>query len=213
MAVEATTPARQALLDAYRSGGGLSGAEARPLIEALWADWPSTISTIAADELVAELLATTPIYPAWLEGAMTQLRRKLMMGQASEALSGLLSNLAIQCHLNECAWAVEPRELAQVAELTGRVDQLSPVEAMLLACYVPLDRVPGGERLAARGWTGHVQAVLDEQISGPREERVLDGRIPRITPIREGVSAEVRGSRGQPYPRWRTITAAPIPAI
>ena len=95
MAVEATTPARQALLDAYRSGGGLSGAEARPLIEALWADWPRTISRIAADELVAELLATTPIYPAWLEASMTQLRGKLMMGQASEVLSGLLSGLAV----------------------------------------------------------------------------------------------------------------------
>jgi 2-polyprenyl-3-methyl-5-hydroxy-6-metoxy-1,4-benzoquinol methylase len=166
--------------------------------------WPQTLDALAGDELVAEFLRNFPLFPAWLERRMTAVRRQLLFEPEGEVLAPLLSNLAIQCHLNDYAWVLDAIERQLVERLAGRIERLTPAEVMALACYRRLSEVPGAETLLERGWTGPVESVLEEQLVRPREVRALAAAMPRLTPIREGVSQAVRGQYEiHPYPPWR----------
>jgi SAM-dependent methyltransferase len=198
--------AREAMLSAYRQGAGSNVGLTWPLIRALEADWPGP-SALYADELLAELLVSEPIFPIWLERRLTALRRRFLLEGAEPAAEPLLARLAIQCQLNDFAWFVEVDEAAEVARRAARIGDLSATEAMALACYRPLGHVDGADALLARGWTGPVQAVLLEHVIAVRREQALQSRIPSITSIGEGVSEAVRGQyEASPYPRWRKVT-------
>lgn len=201
--------APQRLLRALRDGTSdavLIGAAAAHLR----AHWPAGVEALARDELLAELLVTTPIYPAWLERKMTALRRTFLLEGCPESAWPLLARLAIQCHLNQYAWAVDVVEEAWVDAFRGRVEALTPGQAMALGCYVPLGSLPEADLLLAKGWTGPAAGVLEEQVLAVRQEAALQGRIQTLTPIRGEVSEAVRGQYEEsPYPRWRRVT--PIP--
>ena len=177
----------------------------------LRADWPGSDEALASDALLSGLLVGTPACPVWLERRLTDLRRRLLTEGGGPAR--LLASLAIQGALNEFAWAWRPTEEARVEALARRIDELTPSEAMLLASYRPLAGIPGADALMQRGWTGPVLEVLDEQIAAVRKEQALQARIPTLTPIRQGVSEEVRGQyEASPYPRWRKVMSVPAQA-
>lgn len=208
MPPEDEASARAALVRAFRDRLADVDALARSAVAHLHANWPQTGDALASDELLAELLVSVPIYPLWLERRLTGLRRRfLLRGGGGEATAPLLGRLAIQCHLNEYAWAVDAEESALVETLAAKLATLGPAEAMTLACYVPLSRVPGSADLVRKGWTGPVQAVLQEQIVAVREERILGAQVSAIAPIRHGVSETVKAQyEASPYPRWRMVT-------
>jgi 2-polyprenyl-3-methyl-5-hydroxy-6-metoxy-1,4-benzoquinol methylase len=202
--------AREAVRADLRRGALATQPLGQPAIVHLRANWPASDAALAADDLLAELLKTVPAFPYWLEGRLTALRRRLLLGNEVAALTPLLPALAIQCFLNEYAWAQDPIERQLVERLARRVDRLTPEEAMTLACYRPLSDVPGGEALLERGWTGGVAEVLQEQLVAVAEERALRDEIPAITPIGAGVSAAVREQyEANPYPRWRRVVSVP----
>lgn len=166
--------------------------------------WPQTLEGVAEDELLLEYLQHFPLFPAWLEQRMTAARRELLFEPEGEGRALLLSRLAIQCHLNEFAWAEDAIERQLADRMAGRLATLTPAQVMALACYRPLSEIPGAEALLKRGWSGPVADVLQEQVVGPREVRALAAAMPSLTRVREGVSEAVRAQyEVHPYPRWR----------
>ena len=173
-------------------------------IELLGKAWPATPVAMAGDDLLLEVLRTFPVAPMWFERCMTEARRRLLFSPATPGAGALLPALAVQCHLNEYAWAEGPDETELVNHLLAAPDTLTPEQAMVLACYRPLADPALADVLLAKGWTGPVEEVLREQILAVREEWEIEASLPAITPIREGVSQAVRGQYElHPYPRWR----------
>lgn len=204
---------RARLLRAFRSGQGATDALATLGGQFLWKSWPKTLSLpdLARDEVLAELLLNFPIFPAWLEARMTTLRRMLLFAPAREIMAPLLGRLAIQCHLNEYAWAEDAAETLLVARLAESLDDLTPDQVMTLACYRPLAELPGADALLSKGWTGPVADVLREQVATVREEQAIAAALPTLTPIRTGVSENVRTQyEANPYPRWRRAGPGPV---
>ncbi|MBL8555167.1 MAG: class I SAM-dependent methyltransferase [Phenylobacterium sp.] len=204
--------AREAVRTDLRRGARATAPRGQPAIVHLRANWPASDAALAGDDLLAEVLRAVPVFPYWLEGRLTAIRRRLLLGNHVEALRPLLPALAIQCFLNEYCWAEDAIERHLVARLAARVADLTPDDAMILACYRPLADVPGAEALLARGWSGGVADVLREQLVAVLQEGEVREGIPALTPIGEGVSAAVRGQyEANPYPRWQDVT--PLPPI
>jgi SAM-dependent methyltransferase len=204
--------ARSAVLEDL--GRGLRGVQPTGHAAAVYlkANWPSGDAALGSDELLASLLRSTPVYPYWLEGRLTTIRRRLLIGNDVEALKPILPALALQCFLNEYVWAEDAIERRLVQRLADRIERLEPDEVMTLACYRPLARIPGAEALLARGWSGPVAEVLQEQLVAVREEQDLCAGIPTLTPIRGGVSEPER--EAGPGRRWRRVTPLPpVPSI
>lgn len=196
---------RLALLKTYREGPKLSPMAAVPLINALRENWPPTIEAAAVDELIAELLINTPIYPRGMEQALTAVRRRLLVGGVDERLAPFVCRLAIQGHLNEYVWDQDAQERSQVDAMAARLGGLTPIEVMLVASYRPLSGIEGAEALLTRGWGEPFAAVLREQLELVAQERVLAAEIETLSGIRPGVSEAVRAQyEANPYPRWRT---------
>jgi ubiquinone/menaquinone biosynthesis C-methylase UbiE len=181
-------------------------------VDVLARSWPATPVAMATDELLLEALRTFPVMPVWFEQRMTDVRRRLLYSSATPGIGPLLAAVAIQCQLNEYAWAEDPGETEFLARLVAAPDDLTPEQAMALACYRPLAEPALADVLLAKGWTGPVEDVLREQILAVREEWEIEASLPAITPIREGMSQEVRAQyEVHPYPRWRrspTIASA-----
>ena len=80
--------------------------------------------------------------------------------------------------------------------------------------YVALNELPDAEALASRAWPAPVAAVMTQQVREPREEQQLRELIPRLTPIGDGVTANVRQQYEEnPYPRWVRLVDAPQPIL
>lgn len=201
---------REALLSSYRLGGGSNVALTWPLIHALEAGWPDA-PALFTDPLLAELLVSEPVFPTWLERRLTAQRRSFLLEGCEPAAEPLLARLAIQCQLNDFAWFVAEDERVEVTRLAGRIGDLTPAEAMALACYRPLGSLAGSDDFLTRGWIGPVQAVLLEQVIAARREQALQARIPAVTSLGDGVSQGVRAQyEASPYPRWRKVTPVKV---
>ena len=193
------------LLD-FRSGQGATEVLAMEAVRVLGATFPTPtrVRDLANDELLAELLQSSPIFPVWLERMMTAARRSLLFSAPEKALAPLKSWIAIQCHLNEHAWAEDATETRLVEVLAASLDDLTPDQVMSLACYRPLAQLPGADALLNKGWTGPVQAVLREQIADVREEQAIAAALPTLTQVLGAVSQAVQSQyEAHPYPRWR----------
>ena len=197
---------RARLLRAFRSGQGPTDALAAECGAFLLRSWPKGLSLadISRDELLGELLLSFPIFPVWLEKVMTQARRALLFARPDDGLEPFAGRLAIQCHLNEYAWAEDAAESERVEDLAANLAALAAHEVMALACYRPLARLPGADALLEKGWDGPVREVLREQIETVWEEQGIAATLPTLTSIRGGVSEAVRSQyEANPYPRWR----------
>jgi 2-polyprenyl-3-methyl-5-hydroxy-6-metoxy-1,4-benzoquinol methylase len=204
---------RARLLSAFRSGQGVVeflAAEAGEVLRRSWPKSPS-IFEIARDELLAEVLQSLPVFPAWLERAMTRTRLALLFMAPREDLAPLAAHLAIQCHLNEFAWNEDPPETERVERLAADLANLTPYQAMVLACYRPLAQLAGADALLDRGWNGPVRQALHEQIVTVREEAAIATSLPALTPIRDDGSRAVQAQyEVNPYPRWRRASRDPV---
>ena len=58
---------------------------------------------------------------------------------------------------------------------------------------------------------------MRQQVSEPREERLIAAGLPRLTPIEDEVSRAVRAQyEDNPYPRWQAVArleSAPMEAV
>lgn len=205
-----------------------------------WPDAPG-ILPLAADRLTLRLLELAVIPDPALERAFTRLRRNLLTRGCPAVWLSFACALAIQCHLNEYAWAETPAETAAIDRLesalngdlaAGRV----PAAALALyAAYRPLSALPDAARLcgfappAAAGSTGEpdptgdagrlaaLDRLLTRQAREPLAEAALKPTIPRLTPIADAVSRSVRDQYEEnPYPRWTVAgllnRPLPVPA-
>lgn len=204
---------RVRLVSAFRSGKGATEILAVDAVRVLGGTWPTPtrIADVAYDALLAELLQSAPIFPVWLERMMTAMRRVLLFAAPNDGLAPLKANLAIQCHLNEHAWAEDATETQLIDILAASLADLTPDQVISLACYRPLARLPGADALLEKGWTGPVLAVLKEQIVAVREEQAIADALPTLTPVLGAVSQAVQSQyEANPYPRWRRAGPGPF---
>jgi SAM-dependent methyltransferase len=69
--------------------------------------------------------------------------------------------------------------------------------------YFPLHSLPNSQALLERAWPAALADLLRAQVREPREEAQYRELIPRLTPIEDDVSKQVRGQYEEnPYPRW-----------
>lgn len=200
-------------MQGFRSGRGGTEPLAIEAVRVLGASWPTPLRVrdVAHDELLAELLQSAPIFPVWLERALTGARRSLLFAASSEEFALLKSRIAIQCHLNEYAWAEDATETQLVEVLASSLEDLTPDQVMSLACYRPLAGLPGADALLEKGWTGPVRSVLQEQILDVREEQAIAAALPTLTPVSDGVSQAVQSQyEANPYPKWRRAGPGPL---
>lgn len=165
--------------------------------------WAAFGSAIANDFLMARLMSVGPLKTPQQELRMTAVRRKALLG--ATAPLELLSQLSIQCFLNEYAWRVTEEEGAEVAALRARIEDGSrhPAELLLLACYQPLGELACATQLLGIEEPTPLRVVVGMQVRNLLEERLLREKIDVITPIRRGVSEYVQQMYEEnPYPRW-----------
>jgi tetratricopeptide (TPR) repeat protein len=162
-------------------------------------------SSIAANPYFRVVLESTTVRDIVLERWLTALRGAMLRATladeplASDDILAFASALAQQCFINEYVFAVSPTEAEQVQRLKTRLTEASergtPLDAMLLlvcAMYMGLHSLPNVSALASRTWPGRVAAVLTQQVHEPKLEQGLRASMPRLTPISDGVTAEVR---------------------
>ena len=129
--------------------------------------------------------------------------------------------LAQQCFINEYAFATTAPELADVerlkmhlADYLARGLPIDPLRVVALAMYLALNEVADADALASRDWPAPVADVIRQQVREPRAEKKLRELIPRLTPIGNGVTANVREQYEEnPYPRWVRLPDAPAPIL
>jgi 2-polyprenyl-3-methyl-5-hydroxy-6-metoxy-1,4-benzoquinol methylase len=209
-ATEDFTAKRARLLQGFWSRAGVSETLATEAVECLRQSWPTTVNAFVLDELLAEVLQNFAVYPAWIERALTTVRRQFLFKDYQGLTSRALSHLAIQCHLNEYAWFEDAEETARVEEWAGRLTSLTPDQVMALACYRPLARLDGIDDLLKRRWSGPVADVLREQVVLVREEQAIAAAMPTLGAIRDETSLIVQAQyEVSPYPRWSRPVGAP----
>lgn len=206
-----------ALSDSSHSSIQISSAQA--LLAAQGAE------AIAANLYFRTVLESTVVRDAMLERWLTALRAAILRAAlASEPhpdddILAFCSSLAQQCFINEYVFAVAPDELEQVERLKSTVADalaggvnLHPLRVVALAMYAGLHELVHAQVLTERKWPAAVAAVVTQQVREPLIEQQLRATIPRLTPISDGVSAEVRQQYEEnPYPRWVRMGAPPTP--
>ncbi len=85
---------------------------------------------------------------------------------------------------------------------------VSPLWIAAVAAYFPLSSLPSAQALPARTWPDSINALLQQQVAEPLEEREYRSRIPALTSIDDDVSRLVqRQYEENPYPRWIKLPA------
>lgn len=148
-------------------------------------------SAIVDDFLLSRLLVAGPIRNPQQELKLSQMRRRALLSRGVPL--GTLTNLAMQCFLNEFSWREDETEAACVAALLDRIasGDRDPTTILKVACYRPLAELPSAQDLLAQSWPAPVAEVLNLQVATVIEERRRAAEVQSLTPIREGVSQEV----------------------
>ncbi len=180
---------------------------------------PAAMRALGRNTLLHCLLENTRLADVAMERYLTAARRALLDMAASDAADdGALAfscALARQCFINEYAFAVSAEEENACAALRARLvaalrakERVPALWLSALAAYAPLSDLGEDDSLLAPKWPRNVDALLQQQVREPAEERRLRDAMPRLTPIADEVSAMVRDQYEQnPYPRW--VKAAP----
>jgi 2-polyprenyl-3-methyl-5-hydroxy-6-metoxy-1,4-benzoquinol methylase len=220
----------RALTEPWDRPGALSHAAARlirsdpvigpPVIGAA-AAWPKQLSLaqllgdvgftpLAEDALLFDLLTSAPNTDIALEHFLTMLRGAMLRDLADSAdadAQTVAAALAQQCFINDYVFLPGEGEVAAARALAEWAD-ISPLQLLLVASYIPLHTLPSAEGLLARSWSAPVETVLTQQLREPLEEQHLRANIPRLTEIKNPVSRAVQHQYEEnPYPRW--VRAAP----
>jgi 2-polyprenyl-3-methyl-5-hydroxy-6-metoxy-1,4-benzoquinol methylase/Flp pilus assembly protein TadD len=183
------------------------------------------LSRLGSDELLLTLMASAVIPSPRLERLFTGLRRALLLEVDARPFSPggieFCSGLAVQAFLTDYAWYVTDEEENAIETLASRIDEtirhgglsdLLPGRLAVLAAYRPLHTLRTAQDIARMSGSPRFSNLIGIQVKGPLEERVLRAEIPRLTPISNEVSQEVRALYEEnPYPRWVRATRAPEP--
>jgi SAM-dependent methyltransferase len=178
----------------------------------------SSFVAICADALLGHVLESTSIRNVDLERLLTAMRAEFLRLAAEGATIRNLDDdamafccaLAKQCFINEYVFAITPEEAEDAERLRQKLvealTQDSPVPSLwpcVVAMYVPLHSLPNAQALLDRAWPAALTELLTQQVREPWEERQYRDLIPRLTPIDDGVSVQVRQQYEEnPYPRW-----------
>ena len=197
-----------------------------PLVMAADAAWPQQLSLaqllgdagftpLADDALLLAILTSAPNADIALERFLTMLRGAMLWGEERRANAARLGErpdspdalafaaaLAQQCFINEYVFLPGEGELAAAQALAQTAD-ITPMQLLLVAAYVPLHTLAHTEKLLERSWPAPVEAVLTQQLREPLQERRLGVDLPRLTGIEDPVSRVVQNQYEEnPYPRW-----------
>jgi SAM-dependent methyltransferase len=197
--------------------------------------WPRELSAdevlgrggIANDLMLRCMLESGPVRDINLERYLTSLRR-IILELACEprksdnvklSVLRFCCALAMQCFINEYAFAATPKEMEQAQRLRKKLaDALASRRAIALllpivvASYFPLGDLPQAQSLLERTWPEPVHGVLAQQLIEPAEERDHRDSIPRLTEIDDKISQRVQEQYEQnPYPRWASLVAGREP--
>ncbi len=185
----------------------------------------SGLASIAAEPLLLNLLEATHIADVELERFLAAVRTALLelAGEAeTPADPGVLRfqvALARHCFINEYVFPVTPEELGAASALQDRIASVllsgghPPAHwVAAVASYFPLYPMPQAPALLKTPSLGSIRALLLQQVREPLEEAASRATLPRLTPIDDSLSQQVREQYEQnPYPRW--IKAPPVPAV
>lgn len=180
------------------------------------------LSSLSRDALLLRLMQTTTIPQPTLERVFTGLRRALLLepdlSRFGPDVLPFCAALAIQSFLTDYAWYVTAEEAAQLDSLVARIrvhlheDNPPGSLALMLAlvgAYRPLHQLEDAAGVARRAWPAALAELLRLQVSEPLEERALQEQIPRLTPVADPVSQQVRAQYEEnPYPRWSRAVRA-----
>lgn len=186
----------------------------------------SGLAALSAHELLIGLLKCDPIGDRDVERLLTDVRGTMLAlasagdQSAEERHLEFFAAVAQQCFINEYVYAPADDEALRASDLQSALAQslrdgkpVPPLWPVTVAAYFPLHAVPGADALLQRSWPGCVQAVLDQQIAEPRQERRLAAVMPVLTGIEDDVSRAVRAQYEEnPYPRWTTACSLSLPA-
>jgi 2-polyprenyl-3-methyl-5-hydroxy-6-metoxy-1,4-benzoquinol methylase/Flp pilus assembly protein TadD len=177
-------------------------------------------STMAREAMLLALLQSKVVHDVELERLLTAIRRGLLQ-HAIEADRQRLDDdglaffcaLAQQCFLNEYIFALGDIEQTQVRQVEDRVvaalaagAEIAPLDLIVTASYLPLQRLAGAPSLLARAWPDAIERLLTQQIREPLEEAADRENIAVLTPIDDAVSLQVQNQYEEsPYPRWTAV--------
>jgi Tfp pilus assembly protein PilF len=178
----------------------------------------SGLAALAADPLLGALLRSTPICNVDLERLLSLVRFALLdtakANSTDDTVLEFCCALAQQCWINEYVFDATEPELERVRALREDIGAalasgtVIPAQLLVIgACYFSLRELDA--RLLDRVWPAPVSDILVQQLVWPREERELARSLPRLTPVDDATSLQVRQQYEEnPYPRW--IKAAPV---
>ncbi len=139
------------------------------------------------------------------ERFLTYLRRWLLERQP-EGHEDLAAALAHYCFLNGYVFDISDDEKSRVARLRKAIEsQAQPVwlHIALLGCYHPLDALSNAALIAE----SFPSSLTRQQITDRKAQEDIRAALPKLTPISEGVSSDVRNQYEEyPYPRWTAFT-------
>jgi len=176
--------------------------------------------TALSDPLFLDLIARTVIPDARAERLLTAMRRACLErwaegfvapGEGAHWLAPL-SALALQCFLNEYAFAQDDREEVLVTRLAARLkgdhEQSAETGATLalLASYrSPRDGFRA-EKIADRVGDSWLARLVRRLVIEPAEEARIAAALPAVTAIEDVTSRAVQTQYEEnPYPRWGAL--------
>jgi SAM-dependent methyltransferase/tetratricopeptide (TPR) repeat protein len=118
--------------------------------------------------------------------------------------------LARQCFVNEFVYPLTETESRLAGALRDRLAQdlessadVTPLTLAAVASYFPLYSLPNAEALLRRDWSEAMTGLLRVQLREPLEEAADRAAIPKLVPVEDRISLEVRRQYEEnPYPRW-----------
>jgi 2-polyprenyl-3-methyl-5-hydroxy-6-metoxy-1,4-benzoquinol methylase/Flp pilus assembly protein TadD len=175
---------------------------------------------MAREAMLLALLQSKVVHDLELERLLTVIRRGLLQCAIESDRQpvdddglAFFCALAQQCFLNEYVFALGDVEQAELQRVHDRIvaalaagAEIAPLDLVVTASYLPLQKLPGASSLLTRAWPDAVGRLLTQQIREPLEEESDRNNIAALTPIEDAVSLQVQHQYEEsPYPRWTTV--------
>jgi trans-aconitate methyltransferase len=126
--------------------------------------------------------------------------------------------VAQQCFINEYVFAIDDKERVQSQQISDRIVEaleadrdVSVLDLVVTASYMPLHRLPTASALLNRTWPDSIMRLLTQQVEEPLEEEADRKNIPALTVVDDPVSLQIQKQYEEnPYPRW-TVSSTVTP--
>jgi 2-polyprenyl-3-methyl-5-hydroxy-6-metoxy-1,4-benzoquinol methylase/Flp pilus assembly protein TadD len=178
------------------------------------------VRAMAQEAMLRALLQSKVVHDLELERLLTAIRRGLLQHATAADRQTVDDDgleffcvLAQQCFLSEFVFAIGDIEQAELQRVHDRIvaaleagAEITALDLIVAASYLPLHRLPGAPSLLARPWPDAIERLLTQQIREPLEEESDRKDIAVLTPIDDAVSLQVQNQYEEsPYPRWTAI--------